>query len=131
MIKGNDIFISLDSTLAPFAATRKNDIQTSAEKIPVSSPYTGKWERHIVGRKKWSFTVSWLVGNPESIKNLLMAGNSYVITIIHRDGNTSTSLLTGTATCLKAEIVNSCGKLAQGTFSFDGNGALEEVEEEE
>lgn len=129
MINGNDVYIAIgqSNSTAPFAFTKSNEIQVESEKIPVSSPDTGQWKAHMVGRMEWGFSVSWLFGNTTDIKNLLMAGNTYSITIYGRVGNVVTSLLQGTATCMTAKATLTRGNIANGLFSFDGNGALEEV----
>lgn len=123
-MNGNDIFISLDSTSTPFAATRSNEIQVNGEKRTVSSPNTGDWEEHVAGRKKWSFSVNWLVGDTEKIRNLLMAGQSYNIRVYSRTGSTKTLQLQGRASCLSAKVTLTKGNIANGSFSFEGNGPL-------
>ena len=133
MVNGNDIYIAIGTSggTAPFALTKSNEIQVEPEKIPTSSPNTGSWKTHIVGRKGWGFTVSWLFGSITDITNLLMSGNDYAITVYGRVGSTITPLLQGTATCMLAKATLTRGNLAQGSFSFDGNGPLTEVTQSE
>ena len=123
-MNGNDIFISLDGTSTPFAATKSNEIQVDVESKPVSSPNNGDWEEHIAVRKKWGFSVNWLVGDITKIENLLMVGNTYNIRVYSRSGNTKTLQLQGRASCLSAKVTSTKGSLANGSFSFDGNGPL-------
>ena len=126
MVNGNNIYIAIGTSggTAPFACTKSNEIQVESEKITISSPNTGQWKEHIVGRKEWGFTVSWLFGNTTDIKNLLMIGNDYTITVYGRVGSAITPMLQGTATCMTAKATLTRGNLAQGSFSFDGNGPL-------
>ena len=117
MINGNDLYIAIgENEDAPFAWTKSNDIQTNAEKIPISSPTTGEWKEHIIGRCEWGFTVNWLFGNLADINNLLMVGKSYAITIYGRNGSTLTPLLKGTASCMTAKTNLTRGSIANGTF---------------
>lgn len=126
MVNGNNIFISLDEYSAPFACTKSNDIDTECNVIEVSSPTTGEWEENIAGRKKWGFSVSWLVGSSTDIKNLLMVGNTYNITVISRGSSANSSVLTGSALCTAAKVTLTKGSIANGTFTFKGTGPLAE-----
>ena len=132
MVNGNNIFISLDSsaTTTPFAATRTNEIQSECKTIEISSPTIGDWRHFITGRKEWSFTVGWLIGAASNVTQLLNVGTSYTITICGRSGSTSTALLQGSAILKTCKVTATRGNLAQGSFSFVGNGALEEVIEQ-
>ena len=126
MVHGNNIFISLDEYSAPFACTKSNDIDTGCKAIEVSSPNTGDWEENIAGRKSWGFSVSWLVGSSTDIKNLLMVGNTYNITVISRGSSANSSVLTGSALCTAAKVTLTKGSIANGTFTFKGTGPLAE-----
>lgn len=124
MVNGGNIFISLSGTSTPFAATRSNEIQVDSDKIPISSPNTGDWEEHILGKKKWVFSVNWLIGDADKIKKLLIVGQEYNISVYGRAGGTTTTLLQGRATCLSAKVTLTKGSIANGSFSFEGNGLL-------
>ena len=126
MGQGNNIFIALSSSSAPFAATKSNIINCGCQKIPITSPNNGDWEKHVVGRKNWRFSISSLVSNVTDIKKLLMIGQSYTIYVCSRSGSNITVQLQGTATCMQAEFDATRGKIAYGNFSFDGNGELAE-----
>ena len=126
-LNGNNIFISLDGTNTPFAGTKSNEIQTESGIIEVSSPDTGEWEDCLAGRKKWSFTVNFLVGNPDDIANLLMAGNTYNIGLYSRSENSPILRLSGKAICQSSKITATKGNLTQGSFSFRGKGPLNPV----
>ena len=124
MVNGNNIFIALDTSSAPFAATKANKIKVGCQKIPISSPDTGDWEKHVVGRKNWSFSIASLVSNVTDIKKVLMVGQSYTVYVCSRSGNNITVQLQGTATCMQAEFDMTQGSICHGSFSFDGNGPL-------
>lgn len=126
MIHGDNIFISLDSYSSPFACTKVNEIDTGSKAIEVSSPDTGEWEENIAGRKNWAFSVSWLVGNTNDIKNLLFAGNTYTITVYSRGSSANSAILTGKALCTAAKVTSAKGSIANGSFSFKGTGPLAE-----
>ena len=124
MIKGKDIFISLDSQSAPFAATKSNEIGTRCGVIATSSPSSADWETCRADRSSWTFTINCLVVNNADIKKLLMAGQEYFITVYSRSSGTTTSQLWGYALCTEAKFDLTEGSLAHGTFSFRGNGPL-------
>lgn len=116
---GNRIIIKKDGVA--IAGTRSQGIKTKADKHEISSPKTGKWRSFLAGRKEWSVSVSYLVLNAKSIKDVLECGKEYelVITDIH-DGTS----LTGKAILETCEQSYAIGKLVQGTFQFVGNGEL-------
>ena len=127
MLNGNNIYISLTSSSAPFAATRSNEIQTGCDTIEISSPTTADWKEFLAGRTEWSFTVSWLVGNANAIKNnLLKTGSTLTIHIFSRTNSSSTEILTGSAICTQCKITATRGNIANGSFAFRGTGALAE-----
>lgn len=120
MERGYNIIIALGST--PIAGTKSNEMETECELIEVSSPISGQWRNFIAGRKDWGFTVGWLLSGVSNVTELLKVGNSYTIYV--RKTGTTTSYLTGTAICKKCKITASIGNMAQGSFSFQGTGAL-------
>lgn len=127
MINGNNIFISLDEYSVPFAATKNDSFQTEIELIEKSSPTQGEWREYVKGRKDWGFSSSWLVGNFIDIQNLLMIGNTYTISVYGRINGNPVKLLQGSAICKNAKADSPRGNLANGSFAFQGNGALEAV----
>ena len=123
-MNGNNIFISLTGSAVPFAATRSNEIQSECEMIEISSPNISNWRQYISGRKEWSFTVNWLVGNNSGVDQLLNVGTQYNIAIYKRVGNTNTKVLQGTALLKTCKINATRGNIASGSFQFVGNSAL-------
>ena len=55
---------------------------------------------------------------------LLQVGQSFAIQLVGREGTSVSTLLTGTATLKTCRITATIGNLVQGSFQFDGNGAL-------
>ena len=122
-MNGNNIFISLDGTATPFAATKANSIHTEANAVEISSPNTADWEEILAGRKRWSFNVDFLVGNAEDISSLLIAGNFYNIGI-YGDRTSVVPKLIGRALCTQADVKAARASLSTGVISFSGDGPL-------
>jgi len=123
MQNGNNIFISLDGNAAPFACTKADSIHTEAAAVDISSPNTADWEEILSGRKRWSFSTDFLVGDFDDISHLLIAGNFYNIGIY--GGRTSVvPKLIGRALCTQADIKAERASLSKGSISFRGNGPL-------
>ena len=118
------IFISLDSTSTPFAATKSNEVQTECETIEVANADAGDWRDYIAGKKAWSFTVNWLVGSANDIARLLSVGQTYSIRIYTRTSSTSTLRLSGSAICQQCKITATRGNISVGSFAFKGDGEL-------
>ena len=123
MIHGNNIYISLDGSRQPFACTQSNSIKTGAKMVEISGPNTGDWEENLDGRKNWSMNLKWLVGDADDIANLLMAGNTYNISIFSKRTQLSPKMM-GRALCESVEIQAQRGNISYGTFSFRGTGPL-------
>lgn len=120
-INGNNIFVLLDGTL--IAGTKTNEIQTDCEMIEISNPSSGEWQQFMAGRKNWTIQTGFLVQAVTNLRQLLNIGTSY--TIIMRDrNNTSGASVTGTAILKTCKITATIGNLVQGSFVFQGTGAL-------
>lgn len=123
---GLNIYVCVQEGTAStiIAGTRSNEIQTSVETIEISSPTSGQWREHITVRKEWSITTGFLCLVNSDMAKLLQVGQSYTIQLVGRDGNTTSILLTGEATLKTCKITATIGNLVQGSFQFEGNGAL-------
>lgn len=123
---GLNIYVCVQEGTAStiIAGTRSNEIQTSVETIEISSPTSGQWREHITGRKEWSITTGFLCLVNSDVAKLLQVGQSFTIQLVGRDGNTTSTLLTGEATLKTCKITATIGNLVQGSFQFEGNGAL-------
>lgn len=121
-IIGNNIFVTLDGTI--IAGTRSNEIQTDCDMIEISNPNSGVWRQYMSGRKDWTVQTSFLVTSVTNIRQLLNVGTSY--TLVFRDRNsTSGASVSGTAILKTCKISSVISNLVQGTFVFQGNGALQ------
>jgi len=123
MIHGNNIYISLDGSRQPFACTQSNSIKTGAKIVEISGPNTGDWEENLNGRKNWSMSFKWLVGDADDITNLLMAGNTYNVSIFSKRTQLSPKMI-GRAICESVEVQAQRGNISYGTFNFKGSGPL-------
>lgn len=123
---GLNIYVCVQEGTAStiIAGTRSNEIQTSVETIEISSPTSGQWREYITGRKEWSITTGFLCLVNSDMAKLLQVGQSFTIQLVGRNGNTTSVLLSGLATLKTCKITATIGNLVQGSFQFEGNGAL-------
>ena len=121
---GNVIYISSGTATTPIASTKSDTIDTLCEKIERASSTQQDWREFLAGRKEWSMSVDWLVTAVEDIQKLLFVGNTYTLNVVHRNGNTKTTLLTGSALCTRCEVKSQNNGLVTGSFSFSGSGPL-------
>lgn len=115
-IKGTDLIVTVDGTA--IAAAKSCDIDISSETIEVSSPSQGTYKHYIAGRKTWTVTTNHLVlavGN-----NAAMVGTT--VTLVF--GVEGSDTITGTAVVTKWKCTGTRGNLAQGSFQFQGTGAI-------
>lgn len=122
---GNNIIIYKDG--AAIAATKSNEMQTDCETIEISSPSQGVWRQYLIGRKEWSVTTNFLVGVGSNVWELMRVGESCVLSFRARSGNTTTEILKGSAFITSVKITATRGNLAQGSFTFKGNGQLQDM----
>ena len=82
----------------------------------------GLWEaQYIAGRKEWAVNVSYLVMTSSKVRDLLLVGQTFGVTV--RD-TANTYSVSGTAIMTAVKHVSTVGNLAQGSFSLKGTGAL-------
>lgn len=125
---GKDIIVTLSQNGTQLASTciRSHDIQTDAETIEVASATQSTWREYIADRKGWSLTVNYLVLAAAKVADLLKVGQTFTVTVSAAStgtGDTATSL-SGTAILTAVKQTATVGNLAQGSFSFQGSGAL-------
>lgn len=120
---GKDIIIILSQggTAVASTAVRSQEIQTQAETIEKASSQQSDWREYIAGRKEWTLTVSYLVLASEKIRDLLNVGQTFDITVKDADDNQS---VTGSAILTSVKQTAAIHNLANGSFSFRGNGPL-------
>ena len=123
MVNGNNILIyaTYNGTTQAVAATRSLSVQVGAEMIEIASPNSGEWRAYLAGRKNWAINVGWLVSAISDIDKLLLAAQQVTIRIV---GRGQTYGLTGTALVQTARVDSNVGNLANGSFVFQGTGAL-------
>lgn len=120
-ILGNNILIFRDGIA--IAGTVSNEIQSEADIIEKSSPTSGEWKENVAGRKSWSINVSHLVLAYNGVRELLNVGSTYTLKFRGRNSSDSTGV-TGSAILKVCKITATKGNIAQGSFQFVGNGAL-------
>lgn len=126
---GNDIFVLAGSNV--IAGTRSNDMQAACDAMEISSPGQGEWEAYLPRRKSWSITTNYLVlaansalsiSGGNGVKDLLQVGNTFTLYIKRRGQNSHD--VSGTAFLRVCRITATRGNLVQGSFEFQGTGAL-------
>lgn len=127
---GNDIIVykMVGQNWTAIAATRSDEVTVDGEVIPIASDNANDqgWTRNIAGRKSWSLNVSWLVTAVSDIEQVLLVGTRIKLHIGARGGYSGSSGgLTGFAIVKTAKATMTRGSLANGTFAFVGDGALE------
>lgn len=100
------------------ASSTSCTIETSADANETSSTTSARSKDYKAGRGTWTVSVSGLVENMRN--GIVMAGQEYVLTMYV----SSSDMLTGKALCTEANFEFDCGKLAQGSCTFLGNGGL-------
>ena len=118
---GNNVLIYVDGSLG--AGTRSDEIQTDGGLIEISSTDTGAWAAFIAGRKSWAISQSWLLPAARDLGRLQQVGTTVTIRIL---GRGAAKGLTGTAIVKTCKITNTRGNISNGSFSFQGTGALVE-----
>lgn len=121
---GKDIIVILSQNGTPMASTaiKSDDIQTQANVIEKASATQQGWEEVIAGRKRWTLNVSYLVMAAAKLRDVLMVGQTFDVTLRHRTENVT---LTGQAILTDCKQTHTVGSLAQGSFTFRGNGPLQ------
>lgn len=126
---GKDITLVLSQNGTALASTRirSNDIQTKADIIERSSATQQSWREFIAGRNEWSLTVGYLVLASSQVKDLLMVGQTFDITMTATESVSVSDSITGQAILEQVKQTGNISNLAQGSFSFRGTGPLTEV----
>ena len=118
---GNNVLIYVDGSLV--AGTRSDEVQSGCETIEIANPTSGDWRQFIVGRKEWSISQSWLLPAASDLGRLLQVGTTVTIRIL---GRGAAKGLTGQAIVKTCKITNTRGNISNGSFAFQGTGALVE-----
>lgn len=125
-ILGRDIIIATvyNETVTPIAGARSCDIDTECEMKPVSSPASGEYMNYKPGRKTWTVLVNMLYttsGRPVlGTKNI---GTRYYLKCYTRN-NSVVDKIEGYAYLQRAKVTGTEGNLSQGSWFFQGDGAI-------
>lgn len=124
--KGSDLIVTIDGS--PIAAAKSCDIDVECDLIETASPSTGKFRTYIPARKGWKIdTNHFVLKYPDTVLPEFMDGlvGKYVQIEVKRKSTIYLAdKVSGTAICVKSHITATKGKLAYGSFSFVGTGAL-------
>ena len=101
---------------------KSQSIKTQCGTIEKASSTQQEWVEVIAGRNSWSLTVRYLVLSGSQVKDVLKVGQTFSVTM--QEYGSSTNKVTGTALLSAVDAEYPTGNLAQGTFTFTGNGAL-------
>ena len=120
-ILGNNIIVYMGGTA--IAGTKSDELKVDCETIKIASATNQDWEHIIAGRKSWSLNVSWLVLANTDVRKALLVGSTVTIKFKGRNA-TDANGLSGSAIIKTCKITAIRGNLAQGSFTFAGNGPL-------
>ena len=108
------------------AAAKSCDLYVSAKSIPIASPSDGQWDDSIPWRKSWKASCSHLV--TQISDSVAMVGQTVTLLFQPVDDSgtalSNVSALQGTAIVKSWKGTFTLFNLAQGSFSFEGTGAL-------
>lgn len=116
---GNNILIYVNGAMV--AGTRSDEVQSGCDTIEIANPTSGDWRQFITGRKEWSVNTSWLLPAASDLGRLLQVGTTVTIRIL---GRGAAKGLIGTAIVKTCKITNTRGNISNGSFAFQGTGAL-------
>ena len=121
---GKDVILTLSQNGVAMANTKikSQSIKTQCGTIEKASSTQQEWVEVIAGRNSWSLTVRYLVLSGSQVKDVLKVGQTFSVTM--QEYGSSTNKVTGTALLSAVDAEYPTGNLAQGTFTFTGNGAL-------
>ena len=136
VIKGKDVLIFKVVTVngteqnQNIAAAKSCDISVDSDSIEVSGPTSGQWREYIAGRKTWTVMLNYLLKNDTD--HFLEVGNIIKIRVSVRGDSSGNGTITpryslsGMALCRTCKATATYGNLVQGSFVFQGTGALTE-----
>lgn len=131
ILQGKNLIVKANDDV--IAAAKSCTLNIECEIIEVSSPTDGQWKHIIAGMKSWSVSTSHLLKMERIIDRPLHGyldpiGQSFTLQLELNDitigGLPITETLTGTAICRSSQITATKFNLLQGSFKFQGNGAL-------
>lgn len=119
---GKDIIVTFAQNGTALAATaiKSDDLTTKSDIIEKASATNQTWREYISGRKEWSLSTNYLVLASAKIRDVLLIGQTYDVTITSGDVS-----MTGQAILTDAKQSYNIGALAKGSFAFRGTGPLQ------
>lgn len=121
MKKGYDLLVLVDGTAV--ASSTSCNIDTGCETKEAMMSGSGKWKRYIAGRKYWSISTSFLVGDSTTIKSLVQKTGT-TVTLKWKMRKDDADSMSGKAIIDSCKISGARGSLVKGSFSFKGTGEL-------
>ena len=130
ILQGKNLIVKANGDV--IAAAKSCTLNIDCEIIEVSSPTDGQWKHIIAGMKSWSVSTTHFVSAEHATDMVLMgyllrvgSESNLRIQLTISEGNvTTTQALVGTAVCKSCQITATKGNLMQGSFKFQGTGAL-------
>ena len=124
ILKGRNVILKMGGTA--IAAAKSCEVNLSADSIKTSSPSNGDWEHSIPGRKSWSASCSHLVTQIADSAGMVGQTVTLLFQPVDDSGTalSNVSALQGTAIVKSWKGTFTLFNLAQGSFSFEGTGAL-------
>ncbi len=124
-VLGNNIVVLVQNgqNWEAIAATKSDRIQVNGEMIEINDPDSGQWRKFLMGKLSWVVNVGWLVTQVADLRKVLLVGTRIKIHIGERTWAAGTGL-EGYAWVQQCECGATEGSLSQGTFVFQGDGAL-------
>lgn len=101
------------------AAAKSCTISSKCDLIGVSSETSSTDREYIPGRTDWELSLNHLVTSGAPFEGLLKVRGTYTLRVV-----VGSSVLTGRAICMQADLQGAVGALATGSVKFKGNGPL-------
>lgn len=123
---GNNIIVyaQIGNSWAAVASVKSNELDGECDMLETATSETQDYKTYKPGRKAWSLNVSWLVSAVADIRKVLELGTRVKIRVGGRTWSASTGV-EGYAYVRQCRVTATIGSLAQGSFSFQGDGPLE------
>lgn len=118
VIHGRNLIVKIDDTAV--AGSRSCSLTMQSDLLEVTAPNEGEYNHYIAGRKEWQVKCSFLVIDNAFKTFPMMVGQTVTLEFVDRNGVG----LHGQAIVKQCEISSAISNLAQGSFTFQGNGEL-------
>ena len=121
---GKDIIVTLSQNSVVMASTKikSHEITSQCGVIEKASSTQQNWVEVVAGRNSWSLKINYLVLTGSQVRDVLKVGEMFDITM--QESGSNTNKVSGKALLNAVTGSYAVGNLAQGSFTFTGNGAL-------